>query len=260
MNNFLHDSAVCLKVIGCGDAFSSSCGSSSYLFWDKELPEDGVLFDCGYQTPAKLFGKNGLHQQISTIVISHFHADHFFGLPVLLSYWILRERRKKPVKIIGPEGIREKVHSITEEAYQGVWDKKNFDISFQTIENNITCEGLTFYFAKTKHSIESYALLVRTPDTCFAISGDGAATDESLKLYQDASFLIHEAYGLEGTNESHEYLVPLLEKLKGLKSLKHLLITHMKEDEKMSVQSYLAKLNDTLPFTICLLTTDDLFE
>lgn len=257
MNKNSDHATLSIKVIGCGDAFSKNLGSSAYLFWHMNKPDNAVLFDCGYQTPSHLFGPDGLHIQISTMVISHLHADHVFGLPVLLSYWVLREPRTASLRIIGPKGIEPYVHSITEAAYPNVLGKRKFDIVFEEIQKTHICDSFSFEFASTQHSVESYALKVNVSDICFAISGDGAMTEASLKLYHDATLLIHEAFGLRGANASHEYLEPLLEKLTGCRYLERLLITHMKEDEHESAGQFLELVKDTYRFSTSIMQPGD---
>ncbi len=41
-----------------------------------------------------------------TIFLTHFHADHWLGLPGLLKTFDLRAR-EKPLRIAGPRGLRE---------------------------------------------------------------------------------------------------------------------------------------------------------
>lgn len=253
MNRNSEHATIAIKVIGCGDAFSKALGSSAYLFWHMNTPDNAVLFDCGYQTPSSLFGTDGLHPRISTIVISHFHADHVFGLPVLLSYWVLREPRSAPLRIIGPKGIEPYVYSITEAAYPKTLEKRKFDIIFEEISKNHLADSFSFEFARTRHSIESYALKVNASGLCFAISGDGAMTEESLNLFQDVKLLIHEAFGLRGTNPTHEYLEPLLDMLDSSECLERLLITHMKEAEHESARSFLKDMAQRYRYSVSLL-------
>lgn len=64
-----------------------------------------LLFDCGEGTQ-KQFMKSGISfMKVDKIFISHWHADHFAGLIPMVQTMNL-EKRKKPLKIFGPEAER----------------------------------------------------------------------------------------------------------------------------------------------------------
>jgi len=69
---------------------------------------DLILFDCGEGTQVSLRKLNLRWKKISTIFISHTHADHVTGLPgiLMLSSQVDRE---EPLEIIGPPRVREYV-------------------------------------------------------------------------------------------------------------------------------------------------------
>ncbi len=71
---------------------------------------DLFLFDCGEGTQVSLRKLNLKWKKISTIFISHTHADHVTGLPgiMMLSSQV---ERKEPLYIIGPPTIREYVET-----------------------------------------------------------------------------------------------------------------------------------------------------
>jgi ribonuclease Z len=68
---------------------------------------DRILFDCGEGTQRQLVSSVGL-TELSEVFITHFHADHWLGLPGLLKTFDLRGR-ERPLAIHGPRGLRELV-------------------------------------------------------------------------------------------------------------------------------------------------------
>jgi len=64
-----------------------------------------ILFDCGEGTQRQLVGSVGL-MDLTEIFLTHFHADHWLGLPGLLKTFDLRGR-DQPLAIHGPRGLRE---------------------------------------------------------------------------------------------------------------------------------------------------------
>jgi ribonuclease Z len=68
---------------------------------------DRILFDCGEGTQRQLVKSVGL-TELTEVFITHFHADHWLGLPGLLKTFDLRAR-ERPLAVHGPPGIRELV-------------------------------------------------------------------------------------------------------------------------------------------------------
>jgi ribonuclease Z len=68
---------------------------------------DRILFDCGEGTQRQLMQSVGL-TELTEIFITHFHADHWLGLPGLLKTFDLRGR-ERPLAVHGPRGLRELV-------------------------------------------------------------------------------------------------------------------------------------------------------
>ena len=66
---------------------------------------DRILFDCGEGTQRQLVSSVGL-AELTEVFITHFHADHWLGLPGLLKTFDLRAR-ERPLAIHGPAGVRE---------------------------------------------------------------------------------------------------------------------------------------------------------
>jgi ribonuclease Z len=66
---------------------------------------DRLLFDCGEGTQRQLLRSIGL-ADMECVFITHFHADHWLGLPGMLKSFALRDR-ERPLTIYGPPGLRE---------------------------------------------------------------------------------------------------------------------------------------------------------
>jgi len=64
---------------------------------------DRILFDCGEGTQRQLLRSVGL-MDLTDVFITHFHADHWLGLPGMLKTFDLRAR-EKPLRIYGPPGL-----------------------------------------------------------------------------------------------------------------------------------------------------------
>jgi ribonuclease Z len=62
-----------------------------------------ILVDAGEGAQRQMINSTGL-VQVDDIYVTHFHADHYLGLPGLLKTYDLLERQK-PLRIIGPPGL-----------------------------------------------------------------------------------------------------------------------------------------------------------
>src|SRR5579884_404859 len=64
---------------------------------------DRILFDCGEGTQRQLVSSVGL-ADLTEVYLTHFHADHWLGLPGMLKTFDLRGR-DRPLTIHGPPGL-----------------------------------------------------------------------------------------------------------------------------------------------------------
>ena len=64
---------------------------------------DRLLFDCGEGSQRQMQRSTGL-VQVDEIYLTHFHADHYLGIPGLLKTYALNAR-ERPLRVIGPPGL-----------------------------------------------------------------------------------------------------------------------------------------------------------
>jgi ribonuclease Z len=69
-----------------------------------------LLFDCGEGTQRQLLRSVGL-ADLDAVFITHFHADHWLGLPGMLKSLALRDR-EEPLTVYGPRGLAELISSM----------------------------------------------------------------------------------------------------------------------------------------------------
>src|SRR4029453_17154835 len=65
-----------------------------------------LLFDCGEGTQRQLLRSAVGLVELREVFVSHFHADHYLGLPGMLKTFALRGR-ELPLTVYGPPGLRE---------------------------------------------------------------------------------------------------------------------------------------------------------
>jgi ribonuclease BN (tRNA processing enzyme) len=97
-----------LLMVGTSDHFGS--GGRRQAAYLLRAPGGSVLVDCGQTTLVGLASLGVARNEIDAIVISHFHADHFGGVPsFLLATLDFEDRRRRPLTIAGPRGVEERV-------------------------------------------------------------------------------------------------------------------------------------------------------
>ncbi len=100
-----------LSVLFLGTAASvptSQRGTAGFLV---RRGGDRLLIDCGEGTQRQLLRSGVGLVDVDEILLTHYHADHFLGLPGMLKTFGLRGR-EAPLAIYGPPGLRNLIASL----------------------------------------------------------------------------------------------------------------------------------------------------
>jgi ribonuclease Z len=71
-----------------------------------------LLFDCAEGTQRQLQRSSVGLPDLEEVFLTHFHSDHFLGLPGMLKTFALRGRDELGVTVYGPRGLRELFSSL----------------------------------------------------------------------------------------------------------------------------------------------------
>jgi ribonuclease BN (tRNA processing enzyme) len=99
-----------LVFIGTGDAFGAGGRRQSAMLL--RASGGSLLIDCGATTSAGLCDLGIERDEIESIVISHFHGDHYAGIPILLLAALYEDERTHPLRIAGPSGVEQRVREM----------------------------------------------------------------------------------------------------------------------------------------------------
>ncbi len=188
--------------LGVGEACDTAHGNSSSLITTGNGLR--ILLDCGFSVPHQYFRIVEQPEQLDIIWISHFHGDHFLGLPLLfLRLWQLG--RTRPLTIIGQKGIESKVKTVLDLAYPTFERKLSFSFDFHVLhaQSSISVAGLQWSAALTQHSQYNLGLLLEDGSSRLYYSGDGRAGRHARELIQGADFVIHESFSMVDTFPYH---------------------------------------------------------
>jgi len=243
-----------LRILGCGEAFDTGLGNNSCLLYDgaKGVPSRAkrfptVLFDCGYQVPERLWALPKVYPGLDAVVLTHFHADHAFGLAPLLVRFA-EEGRSEPLGVFGPKGAGAFCGKLLDLAYPGIRQKLPFDVEFCEFkeDDSVSWAGLVFSCARTSHSVLNLAVRVEGRGISFAVSGDGQLTEASRALYADVGLLLHEVYTVQDALETHCDLRTLNRFVAG-SEIGRVGITHVRRGEKTEMKQACAALKKVDP-------------
>ncbi len=188
--------------LGVGETCDTAHSNSSSLLTTSNGTR--ILLDCGFTAAHQYFRLVQNPDQLDCIWISHFHGDHFLGLPLLfLRLWQMG--RTRPLSIIGQKGIEQKVRDVLEMAYPTFGKKIGFKFDFHVISPRATASiaGLKWSTALTQHTQYNLGLLLEDGPIRFYYSGDGRSNTRVRNLIQGCDFVIHESYNMVDTFPYH---------------------------------------------------------
>lgn len=154
-------------VLGSGSAAPHAQRSSSG-YW-VESAAGSILLDCSAAVVHRMAQENLDWVDLDAIWISHFHLDHVGGLAPLLfgtRHAPETQRRRKPLTICGPRGLRRIVESFDRANDYKLFEQP-FPLEFREVEPLESFEiapGLEGATLKTAHTDESMAIHLRDRD------------------------------------------------------------------------------------------------
>ena len=217
---------VSLQVIGCGDAFGSG-GQINTCFHVRGSSVQ-ILIDCGATSLPALKKFDIDLKQIDQVILSHFHGDHFGGVPFLLLE-LATFGQIKPLTIFGPQGCREKVSTLASLLYPGSAMLEKLQVNFIEYQpfEVITRQQVILQAFPVIHTEQAFPHGVRITidDMIISYSGDTEWTDVLIDLSQDADLFICECDFYRSQVKGHLNYTQIEENLPRLK-FKKIMLTH----------------------------------
>jgi len=129
----MHSLVVNIVFLGTSGAIPSVSRNltSTALHYDSEV----ILFDCAEGTQRQFMMSSLSFMKVDKIFITHFHGDHFLGLPGLLQSMSFMGR-ETPLSIFGPEGMIKIVNDMVSMGYFA----RGFDIQVGEMKGGDTLD------------------------------------------------------------------------------------------------------------------------
>lgn len=222
-----------LTFVGTGDAFGSGGRFNTCL----HLHGNGAswLIDCGASSYLGLNQAGVAIAEVSTILITHFHGDHFAGVPFVVLDGLFRNRRTAPLTLIGPPGIEARFGQLMAATFPGYLERlRPFSLQFREIAPGETithADGRITARAALHDDAVGPCLSYRVElgGRTLAVSGDTRWTEALPEIAAGADLFVCECYAVAGDMPVHltyEVLAPKLATL----TARRILLTHMGAD------------------------------
>ena len=191
-----------LLFLGSGNAFASG------RYWSSFLLNERYLFDASPVVLPHLKRCGVPLEEIEAVFISHFHGDHFFGLPFLLLEYSELTARTKELTVLGPPGVQGRVRTVTEAGFPNVFRKeKTYQETYVELRDGLQGElpGLTYLARSVTHvdGLECFGFRVQLDGRTVAYSGDSVLCEPLLELADGADVFVVECSCWEGACGPH---------------------------------------------------------
>ncbi len=222
-----------LQFVGCGDAFGS--GGRFNTCFHVTGRQANFLIDCGASSLVAMKKLGIPPNEIQAILFTHFHADHFGGLPFFMLESQFFSKRSDPLVIAGPQGLEDWFVKVMETAFPGSSQtRQRFDLRLIELRPHEAAEigDLRVTPYPVDHGNPGgpfFALRVEVEDRVIAYTGDTAWTERIIQAAENADLFVAEAYFRDKQVPLHLDLATLEKHLPEI-GAKRLILTHMSED------------------------------
>ncbi|MCI4370376.1 MAG: ribonuclease Z [Thermoplasmata archaeon] len=141
-----------LTFLGTAGSWPTKERSASAIALDTE--RELVLFDCGEGTQRQFFQSSASFMRVRRVFITHFHGDHFLGLPGLIQSMCLNNRTE-PLDLYGPPDAKEIFGQVLKLGYFTL----RFPVEVHALApgHSVELDGYTVRSAAADHPVPTLA-------------------------------------------------------------------------------------------------------
>jgi ribonuclease Z len=180
-------------------------------YWSSFVLNRRYLFDAPPTTLAHLNRLGIPSSGIAAVFITHFHADHFFGLPFLFLDYEYASKRTEDLVIVGPPGEEELVEKLTELGFSGLTSGgRDYHRVYLEVaaERDQVAADLPFRAIPVAQSssLDCFGYKVNVGGRILSYTGDTVMCDGVRELAQGADVLVIDCSCWEEPCEHHTSL------------------------------------------------------
>lgn len=187
-----------LIILGSSNAIAGEGHQNAYMIFVGKART--VLVDSP-QNPILRLRRVGVdYNDITDLIVTHFHPDHVSGIPILLMDMWLRGRTN-PLAVYGLDHALSRLENLMDAFTWNQWPQF-FPVTFHRIPSKtysplLRSDDFSIYTSEVRHMIPTIGLRIEANQTenIITYSCDTEPCDEVVQLAQDADILIHEAAG-----------------------------------------------------------------
>lgn len=141
-----------VTFLGTAGSWPTKDRSASAIALDTE--RELILLDCGEGTQRQFFHSTMSFMRVRRVFITHFHGDHFLGLPGLIQSMCLNNRAE-PLDIYGPPDAKEMVERVLALGYFTL----RFPVTIHPLSpgTSVELDGYSVRTAAADHPVPSLA-------------------------------------------------------------------------------------------------------
>jgi ribonuclease BN (tRNA processing enzyme) len=217
-----------LAFLGSGNAFASSPGR----YWSSFLANGRYLFDAPPTLLPHLKRLGTPLTDIEVVFISHFHGDHFMGLPFLFLEYVYLTERRDDLFIVGPPGVEQKIEEFARQCYAEVTRDVGYRRRYLEAQSGADqyVNEIGFRALPMKHvpgTLDCFGYRVHLGGKTVAYTGDTMFCDEVLQLAEGADVLVTDCTYTQGSGPEHMGMDDLRVIRKRVAAETTIILTHM---------------------------------
>jgi ribonuclease BN (tRNA processing enzyme) len=146
---------------------------------------------------------------IEVVFLSHFHADHFAGLPFLLLEYVYVTHRSKDLYIVGPPGVEAAMEEFATRCYPNVTKDAGYhriyveaDPDKEQQAGDVTFRAFPMNHVK-QDNMKAFGYRVRIGAKTLAYTGDTMYCEELMPLGEGTDVYVVDCTYSEGSGPEH---------------------------------------------------------